>query len=112
MDYADGQLYRYYSSSWQTLNYDAWFTLYQSYIGTLIWNPQTATEALTSMAVCSQKTYDNGAITFYVSDDGSTWVEIADEDTLQDVNFDSTNVYLKAVFSGYDELIGVAYGGY
>jgi hypothetical protein len=67
---------------------------------------------LTFVAVAADQTLNAGSILFYLSDDGTNWTQITALDTLQNVAFDSTSIYLKAVISGTAVLAGVAWGGY
>ncbi len=64
------------------------------------------------MAVCTNQTVGAGTITWYLSDDGSTWVEITALDTMQEVSFSESSVYLKCVLTGNATVEAVAYGGY
>jgi hypothetical protein len=78
----------------------------------IFWKAEATTEPLEKVAVVSEKTLGYGALTIYVSDDGSTWIEVTSEGTMQTVSFTNSAIYLKAVLTGNAALSSVAWGGF
>lgn len=96
---------------WTVRSGDIYFEMTCS-TGTAIWTAVTPSEALTYVAVTVNTTPGAGTITWYLSDDGSAWVQITAEDAIQTVSFDAASLYLKCVLTGNATVEAVAYGGY
>lgn len=86
--------------------------VYMSAVSVVRWNPVTPTEALAYMAVVADQTPNAGTITWYLSDDGTNWVQVTALDTVQIVSFDAVYVYLKCVLTVDAVVSAVAWGGY
>ena len=67
-------------------SYDLYFVL-SATPATVIWDAVTPTEALSYMAVVAEQTEGTGSITWYLSDDGSAWVEVTSLDVIQNFSF-------------------------
>ena len=111
--YADGNYIMYYSSTWGSGGSDLYFTLTYAFTGhSAKWTVVIPTEALISAAICAEQNEGTGSIRWYLSDDGTDWIEITSLDTLQNVAFTTASVYLKCVLTGNATVDAVAYGGY
>jgi hypothetical protein len=75
------------------------------------WNSVVPTEALMYIGLCADFTIGTGTLTWYMSDDGTSWVPVT-LDTIQTVNFDQVALYLKCIVTGNSTIAAVAYGGY
>jgi hypothetical protein len=71
----------------------------------------TSDSVLEKIAVCTQSLLPTGAITFQVSQDGVTWVNITNLKEMYLTNFTTTTVYLKCTLTLGAELQAVAWGG-
>lgn len=112
--YADGTSWQQTSmGSWtQQTGIDLYFEVHPSSGGcSVVWNPLT-TAPLDYVAVSAIQTLGTGSVTYYVSDDGTTWVQILALDTAQAVNFTDNKLYLKAVITGDASIDAVAWGGF
>jgi hypothetical protein len=111
--YPGGNYVRYDGSIWSSYSTQSIIFVMQeaSPSATVIWTAVTSTEALNIMAVVADQDEKTGTITWYVSDDGTNWIE-TDLDTMTATNFDATSVYLKCVLTGDATVSAVAYGGY
>jgi hypothetical protein len=83
-----------------------------SVTATVVWNSVTSSEILNRMAVVADQALGVGdVVSWYVSDDGTNWVEISNLRQMYDTGFDGTDVYLKCVLTGDAEVSAVAWGG-
>ncbi|MPM04296.1 hypothetical protein SDC9_50572 [bioreactor metagenome] len=114
--YSGGRAYSYVSGVWGdtgvTSAYDLNFEVSSADPATIVWNPVTPTEPLAFAAVCAEQNLGTGTITWYLSDDGTSWTEVTALDTMQQVNFDAAALYLKCVLTGNATVSAVAWGGY
>ncbi len=97
--------------SWSTKTEDMYFQMFTEN-ATIIWSVVTPKEALSYAAVCADQAENAGSITWYLSDDGTNWTEIAALDTMQNVAFDAVYLRLKCVITGDATVNAVAWGGY
>jgi len=107
--YADGQSYK-YDGSWISEAFDLRFTVNYRQKATLVWN-STASEPFSVISVVSEVQTSDGTISYFVSQNGSTWLPITLEE-IKDVNFTVSSIYVKAEILGIDVLNGIAWGGY
>jgi hypothetical protein len=110
--YDDGAAYVYSTSAWYVRTKDLYFVIAGGSTGTAVWDAVAPIEAVTYAAVCAEQTEGTGTITWYLSDDGVTWIEITSLDAIQNVAFSSAAVYLKCALTGNATVDAVAYGGY
>jgi len=111
----NGNLTEYQSGVWLDQgSYDLVIELVQmtSVSSTVIWNVKNTTKALKYIAVASDQTLNGGTIQWIVSQDKVNWISITSLNTLQQVNFTNTTLWLACTLTNAASIDGVAYGGY
>lgn len=111
-NYADGSKWTYNGTTWTDTAHDLRCQIYGHTPCSVVWNAVTPTAPIKYVAVVPIQTLGTGSITYYVSDDGTNWIQITALNNMQLVSFDTASVYLKAVITGDATIDAVAWGGY
>ena len=79
----------------------------------VVWNAVTASEVLQYMAITATQNAGSGTISWFISNNGSTWTQITSLDTIQNLSLSSTSIYLKCEITATNAYVNdVAWGGY
>lgn len=102
----------------QSYNGTTWASTQPFYLITIVdptgyveWNSVTSSEILEKMAIVSNETVGTGTIDWYLSDDGTNWLEITSFNEMFTTSFDATTIHMKCVITGDSYVEAVAYGG-